>query len=130
MLAVARAFVEAVCHTCELDRSTTHAVILATGEAVTNVIRHAHCDCPQAAVQVQVHLGPDFLEVDVLDEGAPFDLDAVPHLDPAELRVGGRGVYLMRALMDELSCRPRHARGNILRMVKRWTPQSSVAARA
>ena len=44
---------------------------------------------------------------------------AVPHLDPAELRVGGRGVYIMRTIMDELTCQPRGERGNVLRMVKR-----------
>jgi serine/threonine-protein kinase RsbW len=130
MLSVARTFVEAVCQTCALDRATTHAMILATGEAITNVIRHAHCDCPQATIQVQMHVGPDFVEVDVLDEGAPFNLDAVPHLEPGELRVGGRGVYLMRALMDELSCQPRDERGNVLRMVKRCPSQSSEPARA
>jgi anti-sigma regulatory factor (Ser/Thr protein kinase) len=59
------------------------------------------------------------VEIHVLDEGEPFDLQAVPQLDPAELRLGGRGVFLMRALMDEISCQPRGQRGNILRMVKR-----------
>jgi len=61
----------------------------------------------------------------LLDQGAPFDLDAVPKLDPRELRIGGRGVFLMRALMDELSCQPRGERGNTLRMVKRCSQQSS-----
>ena len=54
----------------------------------------------------------------MLDEGAPFDLPAVPEMDPAELRIGGRGVFLMRTLMDELTCQPRGERGNVLRMVK------------
>jgi anti-sigma regulatory factor (Ser/Thr protein kinase) len=43
------------------------------------------------------------------------------------LRIGGRGVFLMRALMDELSCQPRGEGGNTLRMFKRCTrpsPQS------
>jgi anti-sigma regulatory factor (Ser/Thr protein kinase) len=43
----------------------------------------------------------------------------VPHLDPGEVRVGGRGIFLMRQLMDELSSQPRSQGGNILRMVKR-----------
>ena len=58
------------------------------------------------------------VEIRLLDEGAPFDLSAVPVLNPAELRIGGRGVFLMRALMDELSCQPRGEQGNTLRMVK------------
>jgi anti-sigma regulatory factor (Ser/Thr protein kinase) len=68
---------------------------------------------------VQCFLHPDSIEIRLLDEGEPFDLASVPDLNPAELRIGGRGVFLMRALMDELSCQPRGEHGNTLRMVKR-----------
>jgi serine/threonine-protein kinase RsbW len=120
LLTLARAFVETVCQVAGFDESTTHAVVLATDEATNNIMRHAHRDRPDAPIQIQCHLRPDGVEVFLLDEGAPFDLSAVPYLDPAELRVGGRGVFLMRALMDELSCQPRGERGNTLRMVKHW----------
>jgi serine/threonine-protein kinase RsbW len=119
MLPVARAFVEAACQVSGLDRANTYAVVLATGEAVTNIIRHAHRQRPGAPMQIQCRLRPDGLEVLLLDEGEPFDLAAVPHLNPVELRLGGRGVFLMRKLMDELTCAPRPGRGNVLRMVKR-----------
>jgi serine/threonine-protein kinase RsbW len=118
MLGVARAFVEAVCGVHGLDRATTHAIVLATGEAISNIVRHAHQGRPGACIQIACCLAGDCFAVDVLDEGEPFDLETVPDLDPAELRVGGRGVFLMRALMDELSCRPRGERGNVLHMVK------------
>jgi serine/threonine-protein kinase RsbW len=119
MLPVVRSFLEAACQVGGLDREATYAVLLAGGEAVTNVIHHAHQQRPGAPLQVQCRLWPDALEVLLLDEGEPFDLSAVPHLDPAELRLGGRGVFLMRKLMDELTCTPRPGRGNVLRMVKR-----------
>jgi serine/threonine-protein kinase RsbW len=73
-------------------------------------------------VQIQCFLVPGKLEIHLHDEGAPFDLAAVPSLDPAELRIGGRGVYLMRTIMDEVSSRPRDQGGNTLRMVKRHVP--------
>ena len=65
----------------------------------------------------------DRIEVHILDEGEPFDVTAVPHLDPGELRIGGRGVFLMRALMDEVTCESRipGQLGNTLRLVKRCT---------
>ena len=126
MLAVARAFLEAVCQTEQLDRNTVHAVVLATGEAVTNIIRHAHCNRAEIPLQICCWLSSETVEIVLLDEGDPFDLEAVPHLDPGELRVGGRGVFLMRALMDELSCQARAQRGNALRMVKRRHPLSPV----
>ncbi len=119
LLALARSFVEGVCRVAGCDEKTTHAVVVATDEAVNNVMRHAHQGRPEATIQIQCFLHPDSIEVRLLDEGAPFDLASVPHLDPGELRIGGRGVFLMRALMDELSCQPRGECGNTLRMVKR-----------
>lgn len=118
LLALARAFVEAVCQVAGLDDRATHAVVLATDEATNNVMRHAHRERPDATVQIQCYLRPDRLEVRLHDEGAPFDLTAIPHMNPAELRIGGRGVFLMRRLMDELSVERRGERGNTLRMVK------------
>ena len=128
LLGLARAFVEAVCEVAGLDENTTHAIVLASDEATNNVMRHAHQDCPDAQVQLQCFVRPDGIEIHLLDEGEPFDLTTVPHLDPAELRIGGRGVFLMRAIMDELTCHPRGERGNTLRMVKRCRPCSPVSA--
>jgi len=118
LLGLARAFVEAICQVAGLDDRTTHAIVLATDEATNNVMRHAHQGNPDAQLQIQCYVRPDGIEIHLHDEGQPFDLAAVPHLDPAELRVGGRGVYIMRTIMDELTCQPRGERGNVLRMVK------------
>jgi anti-sigma regulatory factor (Ser/Thr protein kinase) len=118
LLPLARAFVEAVCQAAGCDEKTTYAIVMATDEATNNVMRHAHRDRPDKPIQIQCFPAPDHFEVRLLDEGDPFDITAVPHLDPSELRPGGRGVFLMRKLMDELSCHPRHPGGNTLRMVK------------
>jgi serine/threonine-protein kinase RsbW len=120
-LSVARAFVEATCQAAGLAQVTIDAIVLATNEAASNVIRHAHRDRPAALMQIRCQLTTDSIEIWVLDEGEPFDLDAVPALDPAELRIGGRGIFLMRTVMDEVSCQRREERGNALRMVKRCT---------
>ena len=119
LLPLVRSFIEGVCQVAGCDGRTTDAVVMATDEAVNNVMRHAHRGHPEATLQIQCFLHADSIEVRLLDEGAPFDLAAVPHLDPSEVRIGGRGVFLMRALMDELSCQPRGEYGNTLRMVKR-----------
>lgn len=128
LLAVARAFIEAVCQAAGMDRSTIHAVVLAADEAANNVIRHAHRDKPDALLQIECYLHADGIEIRLFDEGEPFDLGAVPDLDPAELRVGGRGVFLMRTLMDEISCQPRAEGGNVVRLVKRYPSTSPPAS--
>jgi serine/threonine-protein kinase RsbW len=125
LLGLARAFVTAVCEVAGLDDHTTNSVVLACDEATNNVMRHAHQDNPDAQVQIQCHVSADSIEILLLDEGEPFDLTAVPHLDPSELRIGGRGVFLMRTIMDELTIQPRGERGNTLRMVKHRPCRSS-----
>lgn len=119
LLPVVRSFVEMVCCVGGLDRRTADAIILATNEAASNVIRHAHRGRPEMMVTVQCTLLDDGVEVCLIDQGEPFDIDGVPYLDPAELRCGGRGVFLMRALVDELICGRHERGGNTLRMVKR-----------
>lgn len=117
-LPVARAFVEAACQLARLDRADIDAIVLAVNEAISNVIRHAHQHSANLCLQIECRLDSDRIEIVIADEGEPFDLGAVPHLDPGEMRIGGRGIFLMRTLMDELSCEPRTPRGNRLRMVR------------
>lgn len=119
MLSVARAFVEAACQIGTLEKPLTHAVVMAAGEAFTNIIRHAHRGRTDAKLQVQCWVSSEAIELQFHDEGEPFDVATVPHYEPGELRIGGRGVYLMRRVMDELCSSPRPGGGNILRMVKR-----------
>lgn len=121
MLSIARNFVDAVCEAYHLDRATTHALVIVTGEAITNIVRHAHHNRPGAQIELHLQIKSDAVVITFHDQGEPFDLGAVPELPPGELRIGGRGIYLMRTLMDELTCAPRQAgcNGNALRMVKR-----------
>lgn len=120
MLPVVRAFVETACAAGGVDPKAVEASVLATHEAASNVIRHAHRDRPDAQLQIECRLDPASVEICLLDEGEPFDVAQVPYLDPAEVRPGGRGVFLMRSLMDEVKCDARGTHGNALRMIKRY----------
>lgn len=126
MLSVARSFVEAVCQACNLERHLVHALVLATGEAVTNIVRHAHRDIPQAEMQIQFEVRGDGVLLSFFDQGQPFDIATVPQLPPGELRIGGRGVFLLRTLMDRVECQPRGDQpGNALRLFKLATAAKS-----
>jgi anti-sigma regulatory factor (Ser/Thr protein kinase) len=119
VLPLARHFVETVGRFFECDACAIESLQLALHEALQNIIRHAHC---QRDAVLEIHVIPrcDGLELHLLDDGEPFDVDAVPFLDPGEMRIGGRGVYLMRRLVDELASEPRQPRGNILKLVKHF----------
>ena len=88
MLSVVRTFLEAACQALQVERSAMHAVVLAGGEAVINIIRHAHRDKPEAQIQLQLHVTSDGIILDFQDEGDPFDLEAVPDLAPGKCGSG------------------------------------------
>jgi len=90
-------------------------------EAMVNAIRHANAGDPDKQVDVRITIGDNELLVQVFDQGQGFDLNSIP--DPefhreALLETGGRGIYIIRALMDSVTYR-RIAGGNVLEMRKR-----------
>jgi serine/threonine-protein kinase RsbW len=72
-------------------------------EAVMNAIEHAH-DRPELMIDVVIECYSDQMRVIVRDHGPGFDVESVP--DPTKpenvLNLGGRGIMLMRAMMDEV----------------------------
>ncbi len=117
-----RACVGCFCKAHGLNDCTTEGIALAVHEAVTNIIRHAHQHEYHRPIQLICEALADRIEIHILDEGSCFDLSQVPQLDPGEVRVGGRGVFLMRTLLDQLQCLPRAGGGNHLLLVKFCTP--------
>src|SRR5437879_6032242 len=69
MLSVARSFVEAVCEARRLDRTTTHALVIVTGEVVTNIVRHAHQNRPGSQMELHLVLEHDCVVMTFRDEG-------------------------------------------------------------
>jgi len=75
-------------------------VVLALHEVATNaVLSGSSGDQP---IQAIVHVDDDWVEASVLDPGPqpPAGLPAATDTD--ELRVGGRGLWLLRRLVDEV----------------------------
>jgi serine/threonine-protein kinase RsbW len=72
-------------------------------EGVINAFHYGNQERPEKKIHLAVDLTPDKMIIHVLDEGAGFQLADVP--DPlAEenlLSTSGRGIFLMRAFMDE-----------------------------
>lgn len=85
-------------------------------EALANAVLYGNGSDPDKHVRVEVSLTPDRVVLDVEDEGAGFDPESVPDPTlPANLdRAGGRGLFLIRQLMDEVQY---NDRGNAVRLV-------------
>ena len=101
--------VDLVRHPCAELAYNAHQLALnvpvALSEAISNAILRANNEDPVKRVLVRAAIDTRQLVVDVQDEGEPFDLDDNTRdaTDPDNLeREDGRGLFLMRALMDRV----------------------------
>jgi len=87
------------------DEDDQHKIGMSVREGVINAYRYGNRTQRNKKIYLTFELAPEKLVIHVLDQGAGFDLSEVP--DPlAEenlLKTSGRGIFLMRAFMDEFA---------------------------
>lgn len=72
-------------------------------EAMANAIRHANEGDPEKEVHVSIAIVDKNLSIRVYDQGQGFDICTLPTPDFKSLDEHGRGVYIIRSLMDHVS---------------------------
>jgi serine/threonine-protein kinase RsbW len=102
------------------SKETEGEIEIALSEAIANAVIHGNHENADKHVDVTCRCSMDGeLLIIVRDEGEGFDCFAVP--DPTEperlLLSSGRGLHLMRTLMDEVSF---EENGTVVRMRKRF----------
>jgi serine/threonine-protein kinase RsbW len=115
--------VELVQKECALMRFGARQLMLnlpvALTEALSNAILRGNNDDPAKHVHVKARVDRAQLVIEVVDEGAGFDLEQCT-LDPTTPgnvdREDGRGLFLMRQLMDRVE-QVDDARGNMVRLI-------------
>jgi serine/threonine-protein kinase RsbW len=85
-------------------------------EALSNVIEHSECE--NQALRVCISIEGNSLSIRVYDQGLGFDLEDIPTPDPDDLCERGRGIFLIRHLMDSVDYR-KTDKGNVLEMKKK-----------
>ncbi|SEE39979.1 SpoIIE family protein phosphatase [Streptomyces sp. Ag109_O5-10] len=85
---------------CDLPANTVQNVLVAAGEACANAVEHGHRHNPGEAVRLRAEARADDLWLTVADSG----LWKVP--EPEENTHRGRGVALMRAMMQHVTITP------------------------
>jgi anti-sigma B factor antagonist len=102
------------------NEQQSNEIALAVRECVVNAIIHGNRKQARKKVHVQAELSRSRVEILVRDEGKGFDPRLVP--DPRRpenlLRETGRGILMMRALMDQVSIRRAASSGMEVRMIK------------
>ncbi|UCG50909.1 MAG: ATP-binding protein [Candidatus Latescibacterota bacterium] len=75
---------------------------LACDEALTNAIIHGNNSDPEKKVSIQIYISSSRIKLRIKDQGEGFDVDEVQN--PTEganvMRSSGRGVFLMKSIMD------------------------------
>ena len=86
---------------------------MAVREAVANAVTHGNVYSADKRVHFSVEVDESRLVVSVKDEGTGFDPSEVPDPTLVEniLKASGRGLLLMRALVDEVELRKLSPRG-------------------
>jgi len=87
-------------------------------EAMANAIRHAHEDDPDKTVHIVISLSDEELMIRVYDHGPGFDFDSACAHEPEKLEEHGRGIYIIKSLMDTVVYR-RTRDYNVLEMWKK-----------
>ncbi|MDY0292474.1 MAG: ATP-binding protein [Desulfuromonadaceae bacterium] len=86
-------------------------------EAMANAIKHANKNDPDKDVHISINLTDDQLSIKVYDQGQGFDISSGDIVTPDPELEHGRGVFLIRTLMDSVKYR-RCEKGNVLEMHK------------
>jgi serine/threonine-protein kinase RsbW len=102
------------------DEDELNKIAMAVRESMVNAIVHGNRYNARKRVHFLILKEPDRLMVKVADEGDGFDYENLP--DPlAEenlLRHSGRGIFLMRAFMDEFLIRRLNPAGTEVTLIK------------
>jgi len=78
-------------------------ILLAAGEATGNAVKYGHRPKVRSELRVRCVLEGVHVVVTVVDDGPGFDASVEASMPPDPFAAGGRGLYLMKKLMDEVA---------------------------
>jgi serine/threonine-protein kinase RsbW len=87
-----------------LASSQEHNLLVAASEAVNNAVVHGNKNLPSKKVSIDIDYSGRNITVEVQDEGGGFDPVNVPDplLPENLLKPSGRGIHIMKSLMDSV----------------------------
>jgi len=105
------------------DEDTVPNIVMAVREAAINAVLHGNAYNPEKQIVASFETNSDDLIVRIADQGPGLDPANVPDpLAPENiLRGSGRGIFLIKAFMDEVHFRQLHP-GTELTLIKHRAP--------
>ena len=96
-----------------------HKITMSVREAAVNAVLHGNAYDPNKKIMVAFETAKDSLAITITDQGKGLDENAVP--DPLSeeniMKTSGRGIFLIKAFMDEVNIRDLHP-GTEITLVK------------
>lgn len=79
---------------------------IASSEAIVNAIVHGNKEDPSKKVFTEISYNTSIISVMIKDEGEGFDVDKLPDPTSEEnlFKESGRGIFIIRSLVDEFYC--------------------------
>jgi serine/threonine-protein kinase RsbW len=100
------------------DRETlAYQINLVLTEAMSNAIKYGCSGNREESVHILINIAENELLIRIFDCGQGFDINEIPAPDINLLEDRGRGIFLIKALMDSVTY-TRNSDGNILEMIK------------
>jgi len=131
LLGVVDGLVNGILTHLDADEETAIAVATSVIEAGTNAIQHGHQHDPQRSVRFCFRFNPAAFEVWVTDTGPGFELKDLLSADPTRpedlLKARGRGIFIMRSMMDRVEFDIRPGVGTTVHLWKSLTSNGSGA---
>ena len=112
-----------------LTEDDANALAISVVEAGTNAIQHGHEHEEAKPVEFYFDLTEGRIGVEVRDRGTGFNVEKVLSWDPttpeALLAPRGRGIFIMKSLMDDVSFRIVEGEGCWVTLTKQYVPEPS-----
>jgi len=90
-----------------LARDVVADIQVALDEVLTNIMSYGYDDNDVHEIRIRLSLSKDVIEMEILDDGRPFDPTTVTapdfHASLQDRRVGGVGIHFVRQLMNEVT---------------------------
>ena len=116
---IAETMARDICQIPENRETFAFSMNVAMTEAITNAMKHANAADPDKEVRISITATKDEIDIKVYDCGQGFDINSIPcpNLDSNCLNETGRGMFIIRALMDSVAYGKTNG-GNTLTMKK------------
>ncbi len=113
-------YVEGKLRKLGVDEDRLADIAVSVTEAVTNAVLHGNKNDLKKKVQVKLKADSSRVEITVEDEGNGFNPESIqsPIEEGNLLKEAGRGIFILKSLMDEVDFIVMPQKGTIVKMTK------------